>query len=195
MGPKYAILRDQLLIREKKIHNNEVKKILIMFGGTDKNNLTFNLIHLLEHISKQKDVIAIIGPLNQNYHKIRKLVNDKNLKIEVIKSPKNMDKIYLDTDIAISAGGTSCYELAYFGIPNLIITIAENQVKIAKGLHNHNISIFLGKVNQINNISMNKKLNELIKNRSLRKTMSLNGMDLVDGKGKKRIIDYLESFN
>lgn len=195
LGPKYAILRDRLLIRENKTFNNDVKEILLMLGGTDKENMTLKLIKLLETVSNQIDIIVIIGPLNPNYNEIFKYVKDKKLKIKVIKSPEHMEKIYLNTDIAISAGGISCYELAYFGIPNLIITIAENQIKTAEGLHNQKVSIYLGTKNHLNKISINKKIYELINNISLRKTMSINGMKLVDGQGKKRIIDFMESFD
>jgi spore coat polysaccharide biosynthesis predicted glycosyltransferase SpsG len=30
-------------------------------------------------------------------------------------------------DVAVSAGGSTCWELAFMGAPGLIITVAENQ--------------------------------------------------------------------
>ena len=99
------------------------------------------------------------------------------------------------SDIAISAGGTSCYELAYFGIPNIIITIAKNQINSSKELNNKNISIYLGSKKDMYKYDLINKINELIENYPLRVKMSNNGKKLVDGNGKKRIVDFMESIN
>ncbi|GAG07678.1 unnamed protein product, partial [marine sediment metagenome] len=120
---------------------------------------------------------------------------EKDLKIRVIKSPENMANLYLESDIAISAGGSSCYELAYFGIPNIIITLADNQLNIAHELDKQKISTYLGTKNEIEIEQLKNKVKELINNDSLRKTMSQNGKKLVDGKGKERIVRFMERFN
>jgi spore coat polysaccharide biosynthesis predicted glycosyltransferase SpsG len=103
--------------------------------------------------------------------------------------------IYLESDIAISAGGTTCYELAYFGIPNIIITIADNQLKNAKDLDKQKVSIYLGKKDDVTTDKITEKAKELIDNSNLRKSISLNGKKLIDGKGKKRIVEALECYN
>jgi len=195
LGPKYAILRDRLLIRNDKKFNLKVKNILIILGGTDKNNLTLKLIELLFPISKQIKITVIIGPLHRNYNEIIKYVNDKNINIDIKKSPENIEEVYLNSDIALSAGGITCYELAYFGIPNIIITIAENQIKSAKGLDNKSVSLYLGSESIVDMNYVKKKIDELINNDKLRKTMSNNGKKLVDGRGKIRIINVMESYS
>ncbi len=55
-----------------------------------------------------------------------------------------MVDFYLESDLAVSAGGSSCYELAYFGIPNVIITIADNQLGIAREFHRQHLGVYLG---------------------------------------------------
>lgn len=195
LGPKYVILRDKLLIRHKKIQKNEVNKILIMLGGTDKDNLILKIIKSIKFLTKQISFIVVIGPLNHHYNEISKYVKENQLNIDVEKFPDQMEEIYLNSDISISAGGTSCYELAYFGIPNIIITIAKNQINIAKNLDKYNVSLYLGHKNQIDMNKIKNNCYELINNNNLRKKMILNGKNLVDGKGKERIIDFMESFN
>jgi spore coat polysaccharide biosynthesis predicted glycosyltransferase SpsG len=104
-----------------------------------------------------------------------------------------MAPIYLQADLAISAGGSSCYELMYFGIPTLIIIVANNQVSIANELNRQHIGISLGRKNEIQHEYLKKKIKELLENRSLRKRLRQNGRRLVDGKGKKRIVDCMET--
>ncbi len=195
LGTKYAMIRDQILNRSKKTDKEKVEKILIMLGGTDRDNLILKILKMLEEINEKIEFVVLIGPLNPHEDEIKKYIKDKNMKVKVIKSPKNMAEIYLDTDIAISAGGSSCYELAYFGIPNIIITIADNQLNIAKGLDNKKTSIFLGKKQEINKEKLQNRVKELINNDSLRNTLSKNGKKLVDGKGKERIVKFMERYN
>lgn len=195
LGLKYAILKDQLLKKDQKIEKNKVKKVLIMLGGTDKDNFTLKILKFLEPFSENIEFTVVVGPLNPFYDDIKDYVKEENLKIRVTKSPENMVDVYLEQDIAISAGGSSCYELAYFGIPNIIVTIADNQLRIAHELNKQNVSIYLGKKDEIKAEQLKKKFEELVNNHSLQKNMSCNGKKLVDGKGKERIVDFMERFD
>ena len=194
LGPKYTMIRDELLRRDEKIENNKVKKILVTLGGTDNDNFTLKILKLLESVDKNAEILVVLGPFNLFYDAIRGYIKETGLKIKLIKSPENMAEVYLESDIAISAGGSSCYELAYFGIPNIIITIADNQLYIANELDKQKVSIYLGKKSEIKAEQLEDKIKELINNHSLRKNMSRNGKKLVDGKGKKGIVDFMESF-
>jgi len=195
LGSKYVMMRNELLKRNEKKEKDKVKKILITLGGADKDNFTLEILKILKTIDENVEVIAVIGPFNPFYNVLKEYVNKSNLMVNLIKSPEKMTDIYLESDIAISAGGTSCYELAYYGIPNLIITIAENQLNIAKELDRQGISIYLGDQKDVKSEKIKEKVKELINNHSLRKSMSQNGRDLVDGLGKRRIADFMESYN
>ena len=195
LGPKYAILRDELLIRNNKKDKKDVKKILITLGGTDPDNLTLKILKSLEKINKHYEFIVIVGLLNNFYKELKEFSDTSEANIRLLKSPNNMADIYLESDLAISAGGGSCYELSYFGIPNLIVTIAENQINSAKAFDERKISIFLGDKNEVSAEYVRNKFKELVNNYSLRKTMRENGRRLVDGKGKKRIVEFMGSLS
>lgn len=194
LGPKYAILRDQLLIRGNKKEVNAVRKILIMLGGTDKDDIILKILKSLKSFDNT-EFIVVIGPLNPHQDEIKKYIKDEGLNARVVKSPKNMADIYLDSDIAISAGGTSCYELAYFGIPNIIIVVADNQLNVVSELDKQKISLYAGKKEEIKENQFENKFKDLVDNNSLRKQMSKNGKKLIDGRGKERIVNFMERFD
>ncbi len=195
LGTKYAILRDELLKRKKKIENIEVKKILLTFGGSDTDNFSLKILRLLESFNEVKEFLLVAGPFNPLHKNIEEYIKETSLKVKLIKSPENMADVYLEADMAISAGGSSCYELAYFGIPNLIITIADNQLNIARELDKQKVSIYVGRKDEIKKHNFENNLKELIASRSLRKIMGKNGRNLIDGKGKERVVDFMEEFN
>jgi len=194
LGPKYVMIQDELLKKNKK-SVSEIKKILITLGGSDQDNLTLKLLKILELVNEDVEFLAVVGPFNPFYEIIKKYVKESDCKIKLIKSPDNMAEVYLEADIAISAGGSSCYELAYFGIPNLIITIADNQLNIAHELDKQNVAIYIGRKNELKEGYLRDNVKELLNNHHLRKRMSQNGRKIVDGKGKERVVDFMEINN
>jgi len=191
LGPKYVMLRDELLKREEKKIKKDVGNLLITIGGTDKDNYTLKILKQIKDVKIKK--IVIIGALNPHYLEIKDYIKNTT-DVEVVISPNNMFDLYKKAYIAISAGGTTCYELAYFGIPNIIITVADNQLNIAKELDKKNVSMYLGKKEEISSKKLKENVLKLINNTSLRKQMAKNGMKLVDGNGKKRIIEVMNTF-
>lgn len=195
LGQKYVMLRDDILKENRKRQNSTVKKILITFGGADNDNFTLKILKLLESVDENVEILVVLGPFNRFYDSIKRHIEETSLEIKLISSPENMAKVYLKSDIAISTGGSSCYELAYFGIPNIIVTIADNQLNIAHELDKRKVGICLGKKYELKAEQFKYNVKELISNRSLWKRMSQNGKRLVDGKGKERIVDFMERFN
>jgi UDP-2,4-diacetamido-2,4,6-trideoxy-beta-L-altropyranose hydrolase len=196
LGPKYVMLRDELLKREKKRYINDVEKILVTLGGIDYGNITIKILKLLkEIIDNNIEIIVVIGTLNKIEEDLKSEINTlDNSHFRFVFSPENMAELYLESDIAISAGGSSCYELAYFGIPNIIITVADNQLNIAKELDKLNVSIYLGGKEKFCHSKIKENVLKLINDNSLRKNMAENGRKLVDERGKQRIIEVMNKF-
>ncbi|HVQ01213.1 MAG TPA: UDP-2,4-diacetamido-2,4,6-trideoxy-beta-L-altropyranose hydrolase [Candidatus Thermoplasmatota archaeon] len=192
LGPSYVMLRDELLRRDQKKYNAIVKKILVSLGGTDADNFLLFLLRALEDITKDIDVLAVVGPFNPHETALQAFRETTKMGLTLIRSPPNMAEYYLQADLAIGAAGSSCYELAYFGIPNLMITIADNQLSIAHEMEKQRIGIYLGEKHDLQPDLLREKVNEFLVNRSLRNNMSANGQRLIDGHGKKRIVDCIE---
>jgi len=194
-GSKYILMRDELLKREEKKENKKVETILISLGGAEKTDLTLEILHILESITENIEILVVLGPFNTYYEYIKRQIEKSKNKIKLLTSPKNMADVYLEADIAISAGGSSCYELAYFGIPNIIITIAKNQINIAHELNHKKIGKYVGESNNLSYNKLKSTVDELIHNHPMRKMMILNGKKLVDGKGKTRVAKLMERYS
>jgi UDP-2,4-diacetamido-2,4,6-trideoxy-beta-L-altropyranose hydrolase len=191
-GPTYSMLRDELLVREKKKHHDSVKTILITLGGSDPDNYLLEVLQSLDTLTTKVDIQAVIGPFNQFLSQLKSYEKQSSANITLITSPEKMVDFYLESDLAVSAGGSSCYELAYFGIPNFIITIADNQLGIAQEFDRQHLSVYLGMKHQVKPEVIKDKIKVLIENHSLRKQMSQQERNLIDGNGKKRVVDCME---
>ena len=194
LGPKYIMIRNYLLGKNLKRKNNETQTILIVFGGSDYWNLTLKAVKSLETIGGNVKLLVISGPINRHYDGIKRYIYNSKCEIDLISSPRDIANVYQKTDLALTAGGSTCYELAYYGIPNLIITVADNQVNIARELDRQQVSIYLGKQNEVSGKQIKETVEKVLISESLRKKMSIKGKKLVDGQGKVRIVDFMERF-
>jgi spore coat polysaccharide biosynthesis predicted glycosyltransferase SpsG len=94
-------------------------------------------------------------------------------------------------DIAVSAGGSTCWEMTFMGVPLAIISLAENQKPIAEGLDWYGAGLNLGRHLSINDADIAKLLRLLICDRRRRAQMSQYGQHLVDGHGSARVATKL----
>ena len=70
---------------------------------------------MLETLNENIKFLIVTGPANQFNKYIFNYLKNCKMDIKYLRNQKKMSDVYLQSDIAISAGGTSCYELAYFG--------------------------------------------------------------------------------
>lgn len=187
IGSKYIILRKEFL----EFGNNQfkvapiVKNIMVTLGGSNSysyiNKILENIINL-----EQYNFFIILGIGISNYHKESLIkVYGKYKNINIFYNVNDIWNIMLKCDLAISACGTTLYELMYLGIPTIGIVTAENQIVMGEYLTNNNI-ISVCKVNCIE-----ESILEL--NFSKRREMNNIYKKIVDGKGIDRITQTIES--
>lgn len=194
LGEKYAPLRKEFYNMEQFYRDN-VKAVLISTGGADKYNIAENLI---KSISKIPDFLniqfyVISGSLNYNSLSLANY-SKENKNIHICRNINTISKLMCKCDVAISACGSTMYELCACGLPIITFSFADNQIPGAKGFEKKGLALNCGdyrydKEKTIYNIENNLK--KLIYNSSLRKKMYENARKLVDGKGVIRIVDEI----
>lgn len=96
-------------------------------------------------------------------------------------------------DIAISAAGSTCYELASMGVPALTIITAENhnQDGLAEGLEAAGATINLGFHQDLSEKRIAQSLEEILNDEDRRRSMSNRGRALIDGEGAQRVLMHM----
>lgn len=194
LGCEYAPLRNEFCGIEKHI-NRTVKSILVTTGGTDNYNVTGNLI---ESFKAKKwfcgiDFYFVLGRFNKNIDTLRNTYGQyKN--IHFLINISDMDKYMKMCDIAVTAGGTTTYELCACGIPSVMYTLADNQLEIAETVSEKGIIPWMGDVR--NNMKecidrINFHIEAYCKNYSMRCEISNKMHDVCDGRGCERIVGFL----
>lgn len=196
LGTEYTLLRREFWQwRNWQREVNPIAyKILITLGGSDPDNITLKVIQALNLLNKDKlKIIVVIGGSNPHYECLQKEVADSNLTISLQHNVSNMPELMAWADLAIAAGGSTNWELAFMGLPSLIITIADNQQVIAAELDRKGVIINLGWHQDLTIERLSLAIQDLIGDRFIRETMNKKGKQLVDGNGAKCVVAAMNS--
>lgn len=148
-GHKYYILKDEFYYQEKKEINEEIKEILLTFGGTDPNNLTRKTIKSLLKSSYKNKITVILGL----GYKDKKAIKDEfsaNSKIEIFENVKNISEYMFRSDLIFTSAGRTMYEIASLGVP--CICLCQNDRELTH--------IFGNAENGFLNLGLGKNLEE-----------------------------------
>lgn len=185
LGTEYTLLRDEFRNLQNKNIKNKINDIMITVGGADPYNITDKILNYVKKIDYNFHVV--IGPSFCNTSLI------ENFKTSNLKFYHNADmcEIMKKCDLAISACGSTLYELSACGVPTLGIIIAENQKGIANKLSDMNAIINLGWYYEAINMNLVNNIDKLDNDYILRKSLSEIASKLVDGRGVERIAKVL----
>jgi UDP-2,4-diacetamido-2,4,6-trideoxy-beta-L-altropyranose hydrolase len=150
LGMDYLLLREEFRNLPEIEVRDRIQNILVTVGGYDLRNLTPKIIEALDsidfdeiedqYIDKENlHIDVVIGPSFDNVDQILAEVNKSNLDISLDFNVKKMSKLMIKSDIAISSGGSTLYELAVTKTPALVLLQAENQVRVADKLDGESI--------------------------------------------------------
>lgn len=181
LGTNYTMLREEFRNHKCKDINEKISDIMITVGGADSNGITNKVVNYLKDLEYKFHII--IGPSFKEEN-IENLLKLQNLKENInLYFNANMIEVMNKCDIAISACGSTLYELAVCGIPTIGLIVADNQKEIANEMQEKGLIYNLGwyrelsKDKLINNI---KKISKL-SNRQLmikkQKIINKNGVE------------------
>lgn len=195
LGPKYSLLRKEFeqMHRDTQPKIGAVKRMVVFFGGVDKDNFTEVTINALNQIGNEgAEVDVVIGGQHPNIEKIEKLC--KSLKYTYHIQTDHLAEIFARADLAIGAGGSSSWERCCLALPTLQVALANNQIEISEALDQFGASRYLGESKDVTVETLIEEIGSIIQNESKRSYMSETAYSLVDGLGAKRVCDAMSLF-
>lgn len=192
LGCQYAMLRREFRKCPKKLATTEsVNQILLTLGGADPGNATENLLPILSSCrSSDCQIQVVIGPANPDVFRLRD-VAAKMHRVVLHVSPTNLPQIMASCDLAVTAAGSSVYELGYLGVPMLLAVTAENQRPIAAALDQLGAAVRLNELSGISADYFKTPINWFIHDPAARSECAARFQQLVDGQGAARVVTAL----
>lgn len=150
LGCSFAPLRSMFRGVSKKKQPEKVRNILISTGGSDGLHLTVSLIcALLKKESKNQSIFHfLLGTMNTDKDEIRALVQGKNNLI-LHENVSDMRGLLEMMDLAVSAAGSTLYEICACGVPLMTYTIADNQIPGAEAFCSLGLAMNIGDLREL----------------------------------------------
>ena len=198
VGVRYTLLRREFREHRKlpsRAALPEIKTLLITLGGADAPNVTQRIMELLTSNPMQikMHVVIIVGATNPHLNKLQAALPDLQKQHNAVLSinPPNMAELMRGTDLAISASGSSTWELACLGVPMALIVTADNQREVAGSLEKRHAALVMGEHTLFPQQDTFQKLHRLMFDQTSRSRMQIETRQMIDGGGAKRVVEML----
>lgn len=191
LGAKYAPLREEFQMGECEVAQT-VRNIFISTGGSDKYNLAGMVLDFFmqDEELKMLNYHVICGNFNVHEKALEQKAN-RFANIHLYKNVSNMAEIMKKCDLAISAAGSTLYELAALGIPSVVFSFADNQKRPTEAFEIYGAAVSAGHYEADAQDSFMRSMMKSIKmvcaDYDERFKMAHNANRLVDGLGASRI--------
>jgi len=194
LGTQYVLLRREFLQWQgwKREIPKMARKVLVTLGGSDPDNQTLKVIRVLQQVDVDGlEAVVVVGPSNRHFRELQSAICNPQSAIRVVQNVTDMPELMAWADVAVSAGGSTCWEMAFMGLPNLVVVLADNQRNIAEGLDAVGATVNLGSYENLSTAEIAQALTRLLVAAEMRAEMARRGRELVDGEGVARVIDRL----
>lgn len=195
LGPRFALLRREF--QQLTPPSSRPEHLLITLGGSDPNNISAAIIRALAASpTPLPPVRLVIGAANPHRESLVQLAQSlaPQLAVEWIVAPPDMAALMAEASLAISAAGSTCWELACLGLPMILVVIADNQQPIAAELAQRGAALAVGQVDEGFAARLQTVVSQLLAQPNERASLARAARQIVDGRGARRVVERLRCY-
>lgn len=193
-GASFTMFRDDVLAlrgNSRELPETPARTVFAVFGGTDPMGAAQVVIPLL---------LACGDPINVRVISTSVRVEDfspnTGQSIEVIEPTSDWLAMARESDLVVTASGSSVWELLCLGVPIAVVCVADNQrpgydLVIAEGLAAPGGELTALRSDSAACEASTAALHHTIADGALRKARAIRGQELLDGRGRARVADAL----
>lgn len=190
-GSRYILLRQEFLAWRgwQREIPDMARKVLVTMGGGDSDNVTLKVIHALDQVQVDGlETVVAVGSGNPHYEILQSAIRNLKSNIRLECNASNMPELMAWADLAITAGGSTCWELAFMSVPSLVLAIAKNQLGVVKQLEILGTAVNLGWHQEVTSSQIARSLIGLLASPERRTALAYRSHAQVDGDGVDRVL-------
>lgn len=192
LGTAYQIIRDDFRDVPRRRPSDTVRRVVAMVGGDDPLALLPTLAEELESISASMTEPFAIDLICGPFTPLPEMPVLRH--VRVLRNPPDLRDLMFASDLAVSAGGQTLYELARCGTPTIAFCTGPDQFNNLTALARANVISNTGDVTATGwRIDLASAVRVLAGDAERRAAMMRAGQKLIDGLGVDRLVSALES--
>ncbi|GAB4257794.1 MAG: UDP-2,4-diacetamido-2,4,6-trideoxy-beta-L-altropyranose hydrolase [Deferrisomatales bacterium] len=195
LGPRYCLLRREFRARPAPRRRPEgpARRVLVTFGGADPLGLTEEALEALALLPEAEalDCAVAVGGANPRAGSIARAAEAAPFRCRVHRDPPDLAALMAWADLALTAAGSTCWELAHLGVPAAAVVVAENQIAHAQALAEAGTLCLVGRAGRLPREQWAEEIRKILGDPRARERMAHRGPALVDGQGAVRVVEHL----
>ncbi len=190
IGSRYVPVRSQFRGRMYEVRE-KASNVLITVGGGDTDHIGRRILKRLYR--EDRELYFVAGRYYPDLDEVKKLERE-HANIHVLHDVKDMAGLMLKCDAAVTAGGSTVYEMAAVGIPFVCFSCAENQEALVEYIGATDTAYAAGAWH-LDREGTLERIEELIRRllteREMRMLYHRREKGLIDGVGAGRLAEKL----
>ncbi len=195
IGAAYVPLRRQFTGRRYQVRD-QVRELLLTTGGGDRENIAGQILETISDIIKDICIVHVVsGPYNPHGEWLDSYAK-AHPQVRVHRQVEDMARLMQQCDLAVTAGGTTVYELCALGVPFVCFSYAGNQEALTAYAGQQEIGLDAGQFHRDPEGTLERikgLTRQAAVDMKLRQRMSRRAREMVDGAGAKRLAAALEA--
>lgn len=188
--PSYLYLRPEfaLLAARPLRRPDEIKRIILMQGGSDTYGILPQLVAQLDTLPGDFTLVPVAGGSFRHQAELEHAAANARHSVEVHLDEPRLGELMAGCDLAVSGAGVSLYELLAAGVPTITVTQEYKELETAARVAANGTTLDLGCWERLAPGAVAKAAGQLMTDRAERERMIQFGRELVDGRGSERLV-------
>jgi UDP-2,4-diacetamido-2,4,6-trideoxy-beta-L-altropyranose hydrolase len=191
IGPSFALLRPQFAAARHRFGRvrTSVRRLLVFMGGSDAPDVTSFVANALRDVGLPVDIVTG-GQYPHGRHLDATVADRKNFAVH--RNVADMTPLMLRADLAIGAPGSASWERCCLGLPTVMLTVADNQIRAGAALEAVGAAVNLGWHAEVDTTRLVLAIRQASDHDRI-VAMSIAASAVTDGEGTKRVADAIEA--
>jgi spore coat polysaccharide biosynthesis predicted glycosyltransferase SpsG len=166
---------------------HEPPRVLVTGGGSDPAGITLRFLDAIAQMREEFRVVVVAGAGYRHHAELRARVEKLSRPVEVLNAVKDMAALMADCDLVWASFGTTAYEAAAVGLPQLFLCLSDDHAMSATAFVDEGLAVSLGVHDRPTTDAIASAASALLSDAPRRGAMATRARALVDGRGGQRI--------
>jgi UDP-2,4-diacetamido-2,4,6-trideoxy-beta-L-altropyranose hydrolase len=200
LGLRYVLLRREFRrpVPPRRVPDR-ARHVLITFGGADPTRMTSRTVMAVCGLPpasrRDLELRVVVGAANEDISRIREAAQSADIPVSVEQAVDDMVTPMAWSDLTVTSGGTTVWELARLGCPAIVVETGPSEVDLSRGLERLGLFDRLGPADRLGEERLRAAIDLRLGDRAWRAEMSERGSAAVDGQGATRVVDALAALD
>ena len=193
-GPDYLIIGNNFM--DKRADSIRLKyslplNVLVTMGGADPNHITEKVVGAIAGI-KEITIDVVLGPAAQPLPILEKIASESGARVKLHHNLKDLTAMMASAHIAFTALGITVNELAFMGVPSIVISNYFDDHDDMEMLEELGIGVPLGHHSDVEDEQIVGAVEGFISDETRWEAMRIKSAALTDGLGARRVATLIK---